>query len=75
MMLKITRVICTIKASPSFLSRIQIHTIQRIIIKFFIVIPDSFLVVLVAHSSKDMSNISTFSDFYTNMLLVYKHTI
>jgi len=55
-------------------SSIQIHTVQRIVIKVFTVIPDSLQEVLVILLG-NMSNILKFSDFYRNMLFISKHTI
>jgi len=48
---------------------------SRIVIKFFTVIPDSLLEVLVPVLSGNISNILKFSDLYRNMLFVSKHTI
>jgi len=68
-------IIYTIKASPDFLSRIKIYTVQRIVTKFFTVISDSLLEVLVLILLGNMSNIMSFPDFYRNVLFVFKHTI
>ncbi|KAE9524873.1 hypothetical protein AGLY_014923 [Aphis glycines] len=56
------------KASPDFLSHIQIHIVQRIVTKYFTVIPDSLLEVLIPLLLRNMSNILKFLDFYRNML-------
>jgi len=49
--------IYTLKASPIFLSRIQIYSVQRILTKYFTAIPDSLLEVLVPVLLGNMSNI------------------
>jgi len=66
--------IYTIKTSPDFLSRIQIQTVQRIVTKFFPVIPESLLEVLVLLLLGNMSNILTFPNF-TEICYLYLNTL
>jgi len=52
------------KNKLGFLKRIQIHTVQRIVTKFFTVIPDSFLEVSVPFLLGNTSNILIFLQKY-----------